>query len=146
MITPEQQIFLDTLRHCRNVSEAARIAKISRTRLYKMKASDKKFAKAWGSALEEAADRLTDEAIRRAVSGFEEVKYFKGEPVGTVRKFSDQLLMFLMKAHRPELYGQNGGKNNNAEAEIHHHARTSLLKKMETLDPEDDDDRTREAD
>ena len=67
MITPEQQIFLDTLRHCGNVSEAARIAKISRARLYKMKASDKKFAKAWGSALEEAADRLTDEAIRRAL-------------------------------------------------------------------------------
>ena len=67
MITPEQQIFLDTLRHCGNVSEAARIAKISRTRLYKMKASDKKFAKAWGSALEEAAVRLTDEAIRRAL-------------------------------------------------------------------------------
>ena len=146
MTSSEEETFLRVLRQCGNVSEAARASGLSRTRLYKRKASSKTFSLAWSMALEEAADRLTDEAIRRAVNGFEEVKYFRGEPVGTVRKFSDQLLMFLLKAHRPHLYGHKTTNDDNSETEIHHHAKQSLLKKMETLFPEDDRPGEGEAD
>ncbi len=132
--------FLRALSQSGNVSEAARMAGIPRGRLYKLKASDKAFAEAWALAIEEATDLLASEAMRRAIDGFEEVKYFKGEPIGTVRKYSDQLLMFLLKAYRPSMFNQHSdtATTETMEKATHHHATSSLLKKMETLIAEDD--------
>ena len=146
MTSNDIDVFLKYLAKNGNVSEAARHAQITRSKLYKLKASEPKFAEAWTLALEEAADRLASEAMRRAIEGFEEVKYFKGEPVGTVRKYSDQLLMFLLKAYKPNLYGQKSGQEQNMENTTHRHARSSLLKKMETLTKEDDGDTTTKTD
>ena len=33
--------------------------------------------------------------------------YYKGEVVGTVKKYSDRLLIVLLKAHRPAKYREN---------------------------------------
>ena len=33
--------------------------------------------------------------------------FYKGEPIGAIRKFSDTLLMFLLKAHNPKKYREN---------------------------------------
>ena len=65
-------------------------------------------------AKEQAADYLESEAVRRAVDG-DVIKKFtgKGDPIidpetgkqYTERKRSDALLMFLLKAMKPERYG-----------------------------------------
>ena len=56
-------------------------------------------------ASEDAADSLEAEARRRAVEGVEEpVGWYKGQAGGVVRKYSDTLLIFLLKGRRPELY------------------------------------------
>ncbi|MDD4986231.1 MAG: hypothetical protein PHQ43_10680 [Dehalococcoidales bacterium] len=47
---------------------------------------------------------LEQEAFRRAVEGVEEPVYLKGFLVGTVRKYSDTLLIFLLKGAAPEKY------------------------------------------
>ncbi len=48
-------------------------------------------------------DILEAEAFRRAVEGVEKpVGWYKGEPGGYVREYSDVLLMFQLKALRPE--------------------------------------------
>ena len=48
---------------------------------------------------------LEREARRRAVEGVEEpVGFYKGEPSAYVRKYSDTLLIFLMKGARPDKY------------------------------------------
>ena len=138
MTNHEIDEFLKSLARTGNVSLSARNAKIKRSQLYALKASNPDFAEAWSNALEEATDLLQGEAIRRAIEGFEEVKYFKGEPVGTVRRYSDQLLMFLQKAYKPSIYSTQSGHNNDMEKVSHNHAKTSLLKKMETLIDEDD--------
>ncbi len=53
----------------------------------------------------QAADVLEAEAHRRAVEGVEEaVGWYKGEAGGTVRKYSDVLLIFLLKSLQPERY------------------------------------------
>ena len=44
------------------------------------------------------------EAYRRAVKGVEKPVYRGGQLVGTIREYSDSLLMFLLRARRPELY------------------------------------------
>ena len=81
-----QPRFLRTLAATGNVSLACQAAKVARTRAYEARQRDEDFAVAWHEALEDACDELESEARRRALAG------------------SDQLLMFLLRSHRPERY------------------------------------------
>ena len=66
---------------------------------------DEEFQKALELAISYAADVLEAEAIRRAHDGVEEpVGWYKGEPGGVVTKYSDTLLIFLMKGANPTKY------------------------------------------
>lgn len=47
---------------------------------------------------------LEDEAHRRAFDGVDEPVFYKGEDCGAVKKYSDTLAIFLLKAHAPEKY------------------------------------------
>ena len=49
---------------------------------------------------------LEDEATRRAVEGVEGPVFFQGRQCGVVRKYSDTLLIFRLKAMRPEKYSE----------------------------------------
>lgn len=99
--------FLETLAKTGNVSESARRARIDRTIPYDLRkdpaAAD--FKAAWDSAMETAGDLLEKEAWRRAVSGVRKpTGWYQGRPGGYVREYSDTLLIFLLKAHRPEKF------------------------------------------
>ena len=50
-------------------------------------------------------DVLEDEAVRRAKEGVEEPVYQGGKLVGHVQKYSDTLLIFLLKGAKPQKYG-----------------------------------------
>ena len=52
---------------------------------------------------------LEAEARRRAAIGVDEPVFYKGKVVGHIRKYSDNLLMFLLKAHWPEKFRDNYG-------------------------------------
>jgi hypothetical protein len=131
--TPEKgwgrlKAFLASLRLTGCVSEALTAAGVSRTWAYKARRTRRAFAAAWEDALAEATDRLVREARRRAYEGADEPVIYKGELRGvwvdadgrvvsaetpgarliplTVKKYSDVLLMFLIKARRPE-YREN---------------------------------------
>ena len=106
--------FLAALAETGMVGEAAARAGVPRASLYRKKAADPDFAAAWATALEAGLDGLRDEAVRRARDGVEETVWHRGEPVGTRRRYSDQLLMFLLRAHQPALYREPRG---NAPAE-----------------------------
>lgn len=99
-----ERAFLASLALTGNVSRAARDAGIDRTQPYRLREDDAAFAKAWDSALEEAADRMEEEALRRAVEGVEEPVYQKGEQIGAIRRYSDTLLIFLLNGARPHKY------------------------------------------
>ena len=47
--------------------------------------------------------------MRRALEGGEEPVFYQGKIVGSVRKYSDTLLMFMLKARRPERYRDRVG-------------------------------------
>ncbi len=96
--------FLSALRRAANVSEAATAAGIGRTTAYEARQRDKPFSDRWDAAIEEACDALEREAWRRAVEGVEEAVFQQGVEVGRVRKYSDSLMIALLKAHRPEKY------------------------------------------
>ena len=46
-------------------------------------------------------DVLTEEAHWRATGGTQEPVFYRGEIVATIRKYSDNLLMFLLKREDP---------------------------------------------
>lgn len=52
---------------------------------------------------------LESEALRRAMHGDEEPVFYGGQQVGTVRKRSDALLMFLLRTRRPGRYRERVG-------------------------------------
>jgi len=85
-------------------SEAARITGIPRDTHSKWLQKSAAYREAFQAADDEATEVLEKEALRRAVEGREETVYFNGVPVGTVKKYSDVLLIFLLKAKRPDVY------------------------------------------
>lgn len=96
--------FIASLSETGNITLAARVAGISRQAAYNAKESDESFASAWAEAEDVAADLLEEEARKRAVDGTPEPVYYKGQMVGAVRRYSDNLLMFLLKSRRPEKF------------------------------------------
>jgi len=97
--------FLDYLAETGNVSRAAKASNLPRRTLYSYRATDPDFAAAWDEALEIGLDALEDEAMRRAREGVEEPVFQGGLCCGHVRRYSDLLLIFLLKSRRPHRYG-----------------------------------------
>jgi len=79
--------FLGKLRESGNVRLACEAADVPRSTVYRWREKWSTFGDEWQDALDDALDLLEAEAWRRA------------------RKSSDRLLMFLLKAHRREVYG-----------------------------------------
>jgi len=90
--------FISKLREMPNVSRAARLTVVSRSSAYRLRETDSEFAAEWDAAIEEGVEALEEIAMRRA------------------KKSSDTLLIFLLKAHKPEMYREQrdlniGGKD-----------------------------------
>jgi hypothetical protein len=106
-----QERFLKSLADTGIVSAAVEISGTSRTRVYQLRKHDSGFASAWDEAEEQAADALEAEAWRRAVEGVPEplvssgkvVRDDDGQPLA-IRRYSDNLLLALLKARRPEKF------------------------------------------
>lgn len=91
-----------------NVTAAAKAAGIERNTVYVWQERDDEFVAAFREAEIKATETLEAEARRRAVDGVvtETPIYVKGEHVDTIveTKYSDTLLIFLLKARAPEKY------------------------------------------
>ena len=102
---PKKRAFLAAFSEVGNITVAAEAADIHRRTHYDWMADDDEYAEAFHDAKEAAADRLEEEARRRAVQGVEEpVGWYQGSPGGTITRYSDTLLIFLLKGVRPEKY------------------------------------------
>lgn len=102
-----QRAFLAAYSECGNITHAAKIAQVARTLHYKWLDDCPEYVEAFKDADEKAADSLEKEARRRATEGVDEPVFYKGEECGAVRKYSDTLLIFLLKGIRPEKYREN---------------------------------------
>lgn len=99
--------FLEIYARVGNVWEACRQANIARRSHYEWLEGDPDYKAAFNDAKEDACDNLLEEARRRGHEGVEEPVYWQGQVVGAVRKYSDNMLMFLIKGMRPEVYRDN---------------------------------------
>lgn len=119
--------FLASLAQSGNVRLACEAASIDRSTVYDLRDSDTSFAADWETALDESADRLEQEARRRAETGLRRLKFHNGNPImvqaldeGGIplmdmdgkpvmvpyieHEYSDTLMIFLLKGIRPEKY------------------------------------------
>jgi len=96
--------FLEAYKLAGTASEAARLTGIPRDTHKEWLRKSETYRQAFQEADDAATEVLEKEALRRAVEGREETVYFNGQPCGTVRKYSDVLLIFLLKAKRPDVY------------------------------------------
>ena len=67
--------------------------------------NDREYRELFTQIRMEVYDELQGEAVRRAKEGWLEPVFHQGIQVGTRRRYSDRLLMFLLQALRPEKFG-----------------------------------------
>jgi hypothetical protein len=84
------------------VGKACEAVAVSKQAVYNWRAEDATFAADWDRAVDLATEDLEKEVRRRAYHGTEEPVFYQGEVCGHVRKYSDTLLMFAIKARKPE--------------------------------------------
>lgn len=97
--TPKKrEKFLKSLQKIPNVSEACRVAQVSRVTVYNHRNSDEAFKAEWDEALGEGAEALEAVAMQRASSGA-----------------SDTLMIFLLKGLYPQKYRDNVHHNHTGE-------------------------------
>lgn len=102
-----KRAFLLAFAEVGTISHACEVAKMSRECYYRWTREDSEFVEGYKLARESFIDRLEKEAYRRAHEGVDEPVFYKGELVTTVRKYSDILLMFLLKGAAPDKYRDN---------------------------------------
>lgn len=96
--------FLKAVSEIGTISGAARLVGISRDVHYDWM-QDPAYAARFEVAVDRFSDNLEREAIRRAYEGTEEpVGWHQGEPGGYVRRYSDTLMIFLLKGAKPKKY------------------------------------------
>lgn len=105
--TPKKEAeFLYLLSAGYSVAAAANQIGIGRQTAYVWRAGDPDLADRWSAAIETGTDILEDEARRRALEGVAEPIHYQGKLVTTVQKYSDTLLIFLLKGRRPDKFAE----------------------------------------
>lgn len=92
--TPERKaLFLDRMACHGNARAACRAVGLSAEAAYKLRRRDPLFARAWAAALVLARENGEQVLGERAIEGVEEEIYYRGELIGTRRRFDSRLLL-----------------------------------------------------
>jgi hypothetical protein len=92
---------------CGVVRYACANAKVGVSTVYEWLDEDPTFVVRKQAAGKRAIDVLETELFRRGVLGVDEAVYWRGVPVGVVRKYSDACLIFALKALDPAKYREH---------------------------------------
>lgn len=123
--------FLRQLAATSNVSTAAKSVGMSRQSAYRLRTRFKgrPFDIGWEAAFQHGYDNLAHAALERALHGVEVPHYYKGELVGTSRKYDERLTVALLAMRNrfgAPLIGRNG-----AAAEFHSEYWDELMDRIE---------------
>lgn len=107
-VTPKKTArFLELVAEGYTINHAAKAVGISRMAPYRLRDRNPRFAKKLTEAMEAGSDVMEDEVRRRAIEGTLKPVFHQGEVVGHIREYSDTLLIFALKARRPQKYREN---------------------------------------
>lgn len=110
--------FLEAFKVLGVITKASKVAKVNPFAHYTWLREDPDYVRQFEMAKEEATDALELEARRRAVDGVARVRFHAGKPIKikdpktgklvvyVEHEYSDRLLEALLRAHRPQLFGQ----------------------------------------
>jgi hypothetical protein len=96
--------FLKAYAQTANITKAAEAAKIDRALHYRWIDTFPKYQKAFLDAERQAGDYLESVAVGRATEGVMEAVYYQGRPIGAVRRYSDGVMMTLLRGFKPKKY------------------------------------------
>lgn len=101
----KKEKFIAVLAETANVSMAIKAVGMSVPTTYRLRKTSPAFAKAWAEALEIGVAQLEMMVLDKALNGEEKPIYYGGKVIGTAPAYSERLAIFLLKAHKPEVYG-----------------------------------------
>lgn len=106
---PQQRAFLAAYAIHGTVRAAAHHSDVGRRTHYDWLKTDEAYARAFERAKDAFAEMLEAEVVRRGFHGVEKPVFYQGDRVddGKIREYSDVLLMFHLKALKPEKYRDN---------------------------------------
>ena len=130
VMEPKKVEYLLYLSQLGNRTRAAQAAGVSRMAAWLWNRDDRNFQAAHDRCMKIAAELHEDELFRRASEGVLEPVFQGGHLVGSVRKYSDTLLIFGLKGAMPDKYADR----QKIEAEVNvverlHAARERVLKR-----------------
>lgn len=109
-LTPARQVaVVQAMAACGCIREACARVGVSAEAVYKLRRRPdaQSFRLAMDFALDGAADRVEDAAYSRAINGVEVPHYYRGELVGTHRRYDERLATFILRYRKPHLYGRH---------------------------------------
>lgn len=126
--------FVKLLAQHGTIGDAAKRSGIGYSTIMRLRKTDETFRAQNDIAQEIYCDALEVEADRRAVKGVKKTVFYKGEDVGNQTVFSDLLLIFRLKALRPEKYRER--IDNAVSGDVHVTVKQYTPQKVEP--PKDD--------
>lgn len=96
--------FLAAVLEGMHVRDASHEAGVDVSQPYRRRLSDQEFALAWKEARTIGLEAFEEEAGRRAYHGTLKPVFYRGRRCGSLREYSDTLLMFLLRAQKPATY------------------------------------------
>ncbi len=114
----QKKATLSALAELGTILAACKVSNTSRTQYYRWKVSDPDFCDGEKLAYATFGEKLEVEAIRRAHDGVEESVWYRGYNVGTVKKYSDLLLIFLLKGALPDKYRERVEQSGKVEHNV----------------------------
>jgi hypothetical protein len=100
----DKAALLDELRRLPNLSHAASKVGTTAQTVRRHMADDAAFKAEVDEALEDGADAIEGEAMRRAIDGTSRPVIYQGQITDTYKEVSDSLLVTVLKAHKREMY------------------------------------------
>jgi hypothetical protein len=125
-----RRAFLAAYARCGRVTKAADAAQTNWRNHYNWLKQDDQYAAAFAAAARIFGDFLEDEAIRRAVEGFERKVFYGGEHVDNETVYSDTLMVTLLRGAKPEKYREHV----KIEQDVTVHLESSLTAGMKRLE------------
>lgn len=102
-IVKQRQRVLSFYEETANIKRSCKSAKVPRRTFYNW-LKDEEFRKQFDESGAMALGVLEDEATRRAIEGTLKPVFQQGKKVGTIREYSDTLIIVLLKARAPHKY------------------------------------------
>lgn len=102
-----KRAWLEAFEEGGTVVAACKASDVPRSTAYQWRSKDEAFLLAWHDIEEATTERMEREAYRRGVEGVDRAVYHMGKVIGAERQYSDTLLIFMLKARKPDTYRDN---------------------------------------